>query len=107
MEVGTERQPVAMPNNNHLNHRIGNSAFAFRGYNITNLGRTPELLAHPKYAGIIEHHLTQASRLCGDIIGRKVDLVNRVRQREETRDLSTYAEDVALIVAVELAHVKI
>jgi hypothetical protein len=32
-------------------HREGirATAFAFRGYNVTNLGRTPELLAHPSY----------------------------------------------------------
>ena len=32
------------------------AAFAFRGYNVTNLGRTPELLEHPAYGPIVEKH---------------------------------------------------
>lgn len=96
-----------MPNANQLPNRVGNSAFAFRGYNITNLGRTPELLAHPIYGSYVESHLAQAGRLCSEVVGRPVDLVDRVRRGEETRDLNSYAADVALIVAVELAQLRI
>ena len=44
-----------MPNNNgDFRTRLSQAAFAFRGYNITNLGRTPELLAHPAYGRVVE-----------------------------------------------------
>jgi [acyl-carrier-protein] S-malonyltransferase len=51
--------------------------------------------------------LREGSALCSDVIGRPVDLVDRVRHNRETRDLSTYAEDVALVVSVELAQLRI
>ena len=87
--------------------RLGNTAFAFRGYNVTNLGRTPELLAHPTYGRMVEAHLREASQLCADIVKRPVDLVWRVCAGQETRGLEDYAEDVALIVAIELAQVRL
>ncbi len=83
------------------------SAFVFRGYNTTNLGRTPELLEHPTYGPVVEDYLLQGSDVCSRIIGKPVDLVGRIRRREETRDLSTYAEDIALIVSVSLAQMRI
>src|SRR5437016_2284776 len=95
-----------MPTTNLL-ARLGSAAFAFRGYNVTNLGRTPELLAHSAYGRIVEAHLAEASELCGDMIKRPVDLVRRVRDCRETRGLNDYAEDVALIVAVELAQIRV
>jgi [acyl-carrier-protein] S-malonyltransferase len=96
-----------MANNNNLQSRLGRAAFAFRGYNVTNLGRTPELLAHPVYGGIVATHLGEASQLCADVVKRPVDLVSRVREKRETRGLEDYAEDVALIVAVEIAHLRL
>src|SRR5438309_1483599 len=39
--------------------------------------------------------------------GRPVDLVARVRDRRETTGLAGFAEDVALIVAVEVAQVRL
>ncbi len=81
--------------------RLKATAFVFRGYNITNLGRSSELLAHPAYGPVVEPFLREAGAVCGDVIGRKVDLVQRVRQRQET-SLDTYCEAVALIVAMEL-----
>ena len=44
-----------------LRDRIGSTALAFRGYNVTNLGRTAELLAQPAYAETVERHLRDAS----------------------------------------------
>ncbi len=89
-----------------LNHMPA-TAFAFRGYNIENLGRTPELLDHPVYGPTVESALREGAEVCGKVIGRPVDLVSRIRNRIETRDLSTYAEDVALIVSVELAQMRL
>src|SRR5262249_45787609 len=87
--------------------RLGSTAFAFRGYNVTNLGRTPELLAHPLYGSTVESHLREASQLCADVVKRPVDLVTRVRERRETASLQDYAEDVAMITAVELSHLRL
>jgi [acyl-carrier-protein] S-malonyltransferase len=86
--------------------RLKATAFVFRGYNITNLGRSPELLAHPAYGPVVEPFLREAGAVCGDVIGRKVDLVQRVREREET-SLDTYCEAVALIVGMELAQIRL
>ena len=86
---------------------LSTTAFAFRGYNITNLGRTPELLDHPVYGPAVEAALREGSEVCREVTGRPVDLVGRVRRREETQDLSTYAEDVALIMSVSVAQVRL
>ncbi len=46
------------------------TAFAFRGYDRTNLGRTPELLAHPVYGSIVEAALRERSEVSG-VAGHK------------------------------------
>ena len=89
----------------NLKDQIKNSAFAFRGYNVTNLGRTHELLTHDKFGPIVASHLQEASEICSDAIGRKVDLVDRVERQEETK-LEDYAEAISLIVAVEQAQIQ-
>lgn len=85
---------------------IAKSAFAFRGYNVKNLGRTPELLDHATYGPIVEKHLKLGSEICADTMETPVDLVKRVRDREEAT-LEEYHESIALIVAVELAQLEI
>lgn len=95
------------PNKNHLAQRLAYAAFAFRGYDVVNLGRTPELLQHSAYGAIVERHLRQAGDVCADAVRRPVDLVERIRAGRETRGLIDYAEDVALIVGVELAQMKL
>jgi len=85
---------------------LNTTAFAFRGYNVANLGRTPELLAHPVYGDAVEQHLRRASELYRATTGQDCDLVERVRQRQESTPES-YPEDLALIVAVELAQIDI
>lgn len=87
--------------------RLSTTAFAFRGYNVTNLGRTPELLAHPTYGASVAAVLRDASNLAADVLHRPVDLVERVRETRETRGLEDYAEDIALIVAAELAQLRV
>ncbi|MBL8797261.1 MAG: ACP S-malonyltransferase [Planctomycetia bacterium] len=87
--------------------RLPATAFAFRGYNVTNLGRTPELLEHAAYGPIVETALREGSKLAADVLGRPIDLVERVRRRRETHDLGTYAEDVTLIVSASLAQLRV
>ncbi|MEQ8785169.1 MAG: hypothetical protein RIC55_02685 [Pirellulaceae bacterium] len=89
-----------------LKNKMPAAALAFRGYNLTNLGRTPELLSAPAYAPILEDFLARASWVCREVSGRKVDLIDRVRRMEET-SLDTYDEAIALVVAVELAQLAI
>jgi [acyl-carrier-protein] S-malonyltransferase len=91
---------------NGLKDRLSSAAFVFRGYNVTNLGRSAELLAHPAYGPTIEPYLKEASGTCADAIGAPVDLSARIRRGEET-DLDSYAEAVALIVAMEMAQLRL
>jgi len=95
-----------MINAAELKHRIPQAALTFRGYNQTNLGRSHEMLQHPKYGGIVEQYLRDATRICARLTGKPVDLVDRVLKKQET-DLSAYAEAVSLIVAMDLAQLKI
>jgi [acyl-carrier-protein] S-malonyltransferase len=89
-----------------LAHRMPNAALAFRGYNVVNLGRTAELLAHPAYAPVVERHLQTVSAVAADLLHRPVDLAGRVRAQEETT-LESYGEAVALLLAVELAQLEL
>src|ERR1700689_767038 len=91
---------------NGLKKRVGNTAFTFRGYNISNLGRTPELLAHPDYGPVVRRHLDEASRICTRVTGRKVNLLGRVHRKAKTT-LKSYGQDICLIVAVEIAQLHI
>jgi len=91
----------------NLHPPLKKTALAFRGYNVTNLGRTPELLAHRAYGPIVVAHLREASDIFRATLKRPLDLVARVREGRETRGLHDYAEDIALIVAVEVAQLRI
>ena len=99
-------QPPPVVGREQLAKGLGKSAFAFRGYNVTNLGRTPELLQHPQYGPIVERHLRTASEICTNVMNTSVDLVERVRLEKEP-SLKEYHESIALIVAVELAQIDI
>jgi [acyl-carrier-protein] S-malonyltransferase len=89
---------------NLLEH-LGQTAFAFRGYNTTNLGRSTQLLAHPAYGPILERHLAEAGEIASDTLHLRVDLVSRVRENRETT-LETYHEAIAMLVAVEMAQIE-
>ena len=104
MNPNTQTPPVV--SREQLAKGLGKSAFAFRGYNVTNLGRTPELLQHPQYGPIVERHLRTASEICTNVMNTSVDLVERVRLEKEP-GLKEYHESIALIVAVELAQIDI
>jgi [acyl-carrier-protein] S-malonyltransferase len=85
---------------------IGTAAFAFRGYDQTNLGRSPELLAHRVFGPIVRATLDAASRIATQAVGRHIDLAARVETQAATT-LDTFAEDVAMIVAIEMAQLRI
>ncbi len=78
-------------------------AVAFRGYNMTNIGRTAELLDHPDVGPHLTKRLTQAQNLFEDLMGENVDYFHILRTGRAST-LETYASDLALIVAIELAH---
>ena len=106
IQPGSQTPATKSSMSNPLQSKISNTAFAFRGYNMTNLGRTPELLAHPAYGPTVRRYLERASESVRRLIGRPVDLVGRVERREEP-DLDHYAEAVALVMAVDLAQVQL
>ncbi len=91
---------------NSLQKQISTTAFAFRGYNVTNLGRTPELLKHRVYGPIVRRHLDEASEICRSVLKRPVNLVSRVRRRAKS-SLRTYGPDLAMIAAVEMAQLEL
>lgn len=93
-------------NPQQLAEQLPQSALAFRGYNVTNFGRTRELLEHPLYGGTVERHLKDLSPVTADVLRRKVDLVHFVREGKE-RSLETYGEALALIVAMEMAQLDL
>lgn len=89
-----------------LNARLDSTVFAFRGYNVTNQGKTAELLERADYAPALEESLVEASWVVSEVTGRSVNLTRRVRQREPT-SLGTFAEDIAVILAIEVAQIRI
>src|SRR5262245_52499206 len=91
---------------NHLALRLPATALAFRGYNVTNLGRTAELLANPAYGPTMERHLAVVGEAASDLLHRKIDLVARVAAGEETA-LETYGDAVALLIGVEMAQLEL
>lgn len=89
-----------------LRKRITTSAFAFRGYEERNLGRSSEILAHPIYGPIAAGVLKTASAICSEVRGVSVDLEARVRARASSTT-ATFVEDAASIVAMEVAQFKV
>jgi [acyl-carrier-protein] S-malonyltransferase len=89
-----------------LREGIAEVALAFRGYNITNLGRTAELLAIPAYAPIVRGELTRLGRICSEVVNRPVDLIDLVVNQVEP-GLDQYAEAISLVVAVEAAQLRL
>lgn len=85
---------------------ITTTALAFRGYNLTNLGRTAELLKQPAYCEIVTEELDRFSAICAEYSETPVNLLKRVKQGDEP-GLEFYAESIALVVAVEVAHMRL
>lgn len=97
---------VAPPPLLPLKDLASNATLAFRGYDQTNLGRTPELLEHPAYGPVLEPFLIEAGEIYTAATNLPCNLLKRVREREET-SLEVYGEAVAMIVATELAQLKL
>ena len=91
--------------NGDFRENLDKTAFIFRGYNVTNLGRTAELLAHDAYGPILSASLKEASEIASHELGRKIDLIGRVKSGTETT-LDSFADAVALIMVVEIAQIE-
>ena len=85
---------------------ITSTALAFRGYNTVNLGRSAELLACPAYRGIVLEELKRFSRICSEFLDQSTDLQEIVKSAVEP-GLDRYAEAIALIVAMEVAQMRL
>ena len=97
---GTTRAMALRPrtgiSRDDLKKRIATAALVFRGYDLTNLGRAPEFLEHRAYGPVVRAILDSASVLCGDVLGKKVDLAARIlaARTVHARDLrSRYRHD--------------
>ena len=89
-----------------LDRAIDGAAFAFRGYNVTNEGRSAELLAHRDFGPVVEYYLREAGEICSDVLRDRIDLVEVVRTSRPS-SLDTFGADTGLIVAMELAQVRL
>lgn len=85
---------------------IAETALAFRGFNVTNMGRTAELLSCAAYHDIVVEELRRFSEVCAEFTEGPVDLLQRVVTGDEP-GLEHYAESIALIVAVEAAQLRL
>lgn len=86
--------------------RTSSVAFAFRGYDVSNLGKSRELLEHPSLGATIAERLAEASEIASDTVHRRIDLADYVRAGAPT-SINTFAEDIALIVAMEGAQIAL
>jgi [acyl-carrier-protein] S-malonyltransferase len=89
-----------------LRRRIHSTALAFRGFDVENAGRGLEFLEHPRYGPTVARFLDEAGTLCAEAIHRPVDLRAHLRSGPRLA-LEAFPEDVALIVALELAQLSI
>ena len=89
-----------------LDSRIARAAFAFRGYDVANLGRSRELLNHPRYGPIVRGVLDEVSAVSSEALRRHVDVADRI-ERDQESTLERFPDDVALIVGMELAHLRL
>lgn len=89
-----------------LGRRLPDLALAFRGYNLTNLGRSRALLVHPTYGAVVRRFLLEGTQLLTGTLDRPFDLVGRVEHTRET-SLDSYAEAIVLIVSMELAQLEL
>ena len=89
-----------------LRATLPRTAFAFRGYDLSSLGRSEELLAHGKYGPIVREELIRAGGYYTQWTGRPIDLVGRVESRTET-SIETFADANVLILAMEGAQLRL
>ncbi|WP_435006663.1 ACP S-malonyltransferase [Tundrisphaera lichenicola] len=99
--------PVSKPSSPaDLRRRMNSTVIAFRGFDVDNLGRSIEFLDHPRFGPIVLKVLDEASILCSDAIHTKVDLASHIRAGLRS-NLDFFPQDVATIVAMELAQLEI
>ena len=72
------------------NFEVNEVVLAFRGYNVTNLGRTAELLACDAYSQIILEEFKLFSEICSQYTKESVDLTSFVTAGKEP-GLARYA----------------
>ena len=89
-----------------LTNRIGATAFAFRGYDVANLGRSRELLAHERYGPVVREVLDHFGSIASEALGEPIDLVRHIEEEDKTV-LAKFALDVASIVAMEYAQLRL
>ena len=89
-----------------LAKNIANTALAFRGYNVANLGRSAELLAHQEYRPIVVAELERFGSLCSEYVKKPVDLLKRVQNGSDPT-LHDYEEALSLVVALEVAQMRL
>lgn len=89
-----------------LQDGIADAALAFRGYNVTNLGRTGELLAVAAYRDVLREELIKYSAIASEFLPAPVNLEQLVELGVES-PLDRYGESVSLIVAVEMAQLRL
>ncbi|WP_422931251.1 ACP S-malonyltransferase [Singulisphaera sp. PoT] len=89
-----------------LARRIGTAALACRGYDVSNLGRSLELLEHPAYGPVVRRKLAKVSEVSSDALGRKVDIAEHIVASEPT-SFAKFPLDVATIVGMELAQLEL
>ncbi len=89
-----------------IGERVSTAAFAFRGYDVTNVGRGDELLRHPAYGRIVRSLFGEVSAICSEALGVKVDLAARVLAREPSSP-ETFAADAAIIIALSIAQLRL
>ena len=98
--------PSSSTRQESVRQRIGSTALAFRGYDVTNLGRSRELLDHPRYGGVVGEVLAEASAITSEAIRERTDLAAYIHAGAPTR-LEDFPRDVATIVAMELAQLRL
>lgn len=103
--AGVAVEPASPPGFD-LKAGIGSAAIAFRGYDVSNLGRSLELLDHPIYGRIVAEELATASAIASDTLREPTDLAAYLRAQAPT-SLEDFPRDVAMIVAMELAQVRL
>ncbi len=89
-----------------LTKRIGSAAIACRGYDVSNMGRSRELLEHNAYGPLVRRTLEHVSQVSSDALSMNIDLIEHVMAGEPT-SLSKFPWDVATIVAMELAQLEL
>jgi len=89
-----------------LARSIATTSLAFSGNDLSNPGRSAELLEHPAYGRIVREVLDEAERVYSEVLGVGVDLAGRTRAGVISTP-ETLPEDLATIIAMQVAQVRL